>query len=96
MSLQSPNGSPMFSDIPPDLPLTDDDRKKIARLVAEWADGEAVAAHIGYANDIFCSGDFKKSGRGKSVLDPEHRAWLTKEFGVRFATLSQLAEIVAS
>ena len=29
----APNGSLRFSDIPLDLPLTDDDRKKIARLV---------------------------------------------------------------
>lgn len=89
------NRSITFSDIPPDFPMTQADRKKIGLLVAEWADGEAVAAHIGYHNDIFCSEDFK-SGGGKSVLDPAHRTWLTQEFGVQFATLTQLAEIVAS
>src|SRR5271157_3991300 len=31
------------------------EQKKINRAVAEWADGDSVAAHYGYGIDLFCS-----------------------------------------
>jgi hypothetical protein len=37
--------------------------------VSEWADGDAVAAHIAYGNDIFCTQDQGKSAGGPSILD---------------------------
>jgi hypothetical protein len=84
-----------FSDIPADVPLNPADHDRIKLLVAEWEDGEAVAAHIGYGNDVFCSHDFNRGKKlARSVLDDQNRAWLTAKFGVQFVTLSQLAEKV--
>jgi hypothetical protein len=31
------------------------ERKKVHDAINEWADGDAVAAHIGYGNDFFCT-----------------------------------------
>jgi hypothetical protein len=76
-------------------PTTPVHQKRFHKACAEWADGEALAAHVGYGNDVFCTEDFGKGAMGPSVLDPVHREWLTREFGVQFATLNQLAEKVA-
>jgi hypothetical protein len=73
-------------------PTTPVDQKRLCKACAEWADGEALAAHVGYGNDVFCTEDFGKGALGPSVFDSVHRAWLTQEFGVQFAKLNQLAE----
>jgi hypothetical protein len=65
------------------------DEKRFRKACAEWADGEFVAAHIAYRNDILCTND-QAHAAGRSILDPVNRAWLTAEFGVRFATLDEL------
>lgn len=65
------------------------DEKRFRKACAEWADGEFVAAHIAYRNDILCTDD-QANAAGRSILDPTNRAWLTAEFGVQFATLDEL------
>jgi hypothetical protein len=77
-------------------PTTLVNQTRFYKACAEWADGEALAAHVGYGNDVFCTEDFGKSGLKPSVLDGVHRAWLTRDFDVQFATLDQLAEKVAA
>jgi hypothetical protein len=42
--------------------------------VGRW---DAVAAHIAYGLDVFCSTDVGNSNATNSVLDPVNRAWLT-------------------
>lgn len=69
--------------------------KIFAKACAEWADGELVAAHIAYRNDVLCTNDLARAA-GASIFDPTNRAWLTAEFGVRFATLEELAEKLSS
>jgi len=69
--------------------------REVARAIAEWADADSVGAHYGYRNNIFCTLDSGKAEerRGEpAVLDPTNRAWLTQEFGIRFATLPELAQ----
>jgi hypothetical protein len=64
---------------------------KVARAIAEWADGDSVAAHYGYANDLFCTQD-RAAGAGRdSVLHPAQRSWLYRVYGVEFVSLAQLA-----
>lgn len=63
--------------------------KRFRKACAEWADGELVAAHIAYRNDILCTND-QAHAAGRSILDPTKRTWLTTEFGVQFATLDEL------
>jgi hypothetical protein len=70
------------------------ERQKVAKAVAEWADGDSVAAHYGYGNDLFCSEDFGKNASTASILDDDNRAWLTDTFGVRFVTMAQLGDMV--
>lgn len=65
-------------------------RNAVQRAFSEWADGDAIASHVAYGVDVFCSDDFGGSNGVKSVLDGDHRAWLTATFGVRFMTIEEL------
>jgi hypothetical protein len=56
----------------------------LIKAVAEWADGDAIAAHYAYENDVFCTKDVGNTGGSQSVLSPANRAWLTSDFGVTF------------
>jgi hypothetical protein len=70
------------------------EHKKVARVVAEWADGDSIAAHIGYSNEFFCTHDKGMGGGRPLTFDAENRAWLTATYGVSFVTLSDLAAMV--
>jgi len=59
------------------------EKREVARAIAEWSDGDSIAAHYGYGNDIFCPGDEARLGH-TSILDATNRAWLMTEFGNRF------------
>ena len=72
------------------------EQRKINRAIAEWADGDSVAAHYAYGIDLFCSDDFGKSASPASVLDNDSRAWLTDAFGIQFVTLAQLADMATA
>ena len=73
-------------------PRTPAEQRQINRAIAEWADGDSVAAHDAYGIDIFCSEDFGKSAANPSVLDAANGDWLTKTLGIQFATLGELAQ----
>lgn len=75
-------------------PDSDVEERKFYRACAEWADGETVAAHIAYHNDILCTNDLGRSS-GKSIFNSANRDWLSLEYGVKFMTLEQLLEVLA-
>jgi hypothetical protein len=64
---------------------------EISGAVAEWADGDAVAAHYGHSLDLFCTLDFGKSAGARSVLHASRRAWLHEAFGMTILTPAELA-----
>lgn len=64
-------------------------KSKVKKAVAEWADGENIIRHIGYGIDIFCSRDM---GKKASILDANHRQWLSENYGVVFCSPSELAQ----
>jgi hypothetical protein len=68
------------------------ERKKVRRAVNEWADGEVLAAHAGYGNDLFCTHDSGGDLSDRSILHPSHRVWLSEAHGVTFINIAQLAE----
>lgn len=67
------------------------EERAVQRSIAEWADGDSIAAHIGYGLDLFCTEDKGNSAGGTSTLDDSNRAWLTSTYGVVFVTLAELA-----
>jgi hypothetical protein len=58
------------------------------------ADGDAVAAHIAFGNDYFCTEDQGKSARGASIFDAANRAWLKATYAVKFVTMQELVELL--
>jgi hypothetical protein len=66
----------------------------LAKACAEWADGELVASHVAYRNDILCTNDQARAA-GVSIFDSANRMWLAAEFGVRFATLEELLKLLS-
>lgn len=74
-----------------DKPSDPTQAREISEAFAEWADGDSVALHVAYGLDVFCTGDMGRSAR-RSILDRDHRAWLTDAYGVQFATLDELAK----
>ncbi len=69
--------------------FNDDERKELAAAVGEWVDGDNVAAHVAYNNDIFCTEDVAGKGR-PSIMNTDNRAWLFSTYGVQFATAIEL------
>jgi len=67
---------------------------KTRRAIAEWADGDSIASHYGYGNDLFCSDDFGRNASGPSILDVDNRGWLTETFDIQFTTVAALAEML--
>jgi hypothetical protein len=65
------------------------EEKEIASALAEWADGDTIAAHIAYQINYLCTGDQARARI--SIFNPAQRTWLTQSFGVRFVTIAELA-----
>jgi hypothetical protein len=72
------------------------ERKKARLAINEWADGEALAAHAGYGNDLFCTDDSGGDLGDRSILHPSHRAWLSQTHMVTIVSVAELAERLAS
>ncbi len=66
------------------------EERAVERAFSEWADGDAIAAHIAYGLDVFCSADVGNSNVTNSVLDPGNRSWLSATYGVKFMTFDDL------
>jgi hypothetical protein len=70
--------------------------KEFCRAVAEWADGDSVAAHVAYRNDVFCTEDQGRSAERGSILDADNRLWLARTHDVQFATIRELATRISA
>jgi hypothetical protein len=68
------------------------EEREIARAIAEWADGDTLAAHISYEIDYLCTND--KAAARSSIFNATEREWLTATYGARFATISELAAML--
>jgi len=64
--------------------------RAIERAFGEWADGDAIASHIAYGVDVFCTNDVGKSNVAKSVLDHDNRQWLQRAYCVTFMSFDEL------
>jgi hypothetical protein len=70
------------------------EERSVERAFAEWSDADSIAAHIGYGIDVFCTEDKGNTGTDPSVFDTVNRGWLEQTYGVKFATLSELAAML--
>jgi len=69
-----------------------DEYRLVRKAIGEWSDGDAIASHVGYGIEVFCTNDFGRSAGGPSVLDAVNRAWLVATYDVVFVTPIELAQ----
>ena len=74
-----------------DCPENDEEARELIRAVSEWADGDVVAAHYSYGNDVLCTEDKGRSAEG-SIFSDDSRRWLEDTYGLSFLTVNELAE----
>jgi len=68
----------------------------IAKAVAEWADGDSVAAHVGYRNDLFCTRDMAGGAGVASIFSAPNRKWLEEKYGVTIIQPERLAAMLTA
>ena len=68
--------------------------KKIAFSLAEWADGDSIAGHIGINGDYFCTNDNAKSSGTKSILSNYNKKWLAEEYSFKTISPEELANLL--
>ena len=68
--------------------------KKIAAAIAEWADGDGVAAHFAYSNDYFCTWDKARKAGQDSVMAPPVRSILEDRFQIKFVSPEDLCGLL--
>lgn len=67
------------------------ERAALVQAVAEWADGDTIAAHYAYGNNVLCTEDLAGNSTRKSVFDQETRNWLFADYGIDMCTIMELA-----
>lgn len=71
--------------------LNDSERREVGAAVSEWCDGDLVASHVAHGLTYICTEDRAGRRQRPSVFNRENRDWLSKEFGVHFVSLDELA-----
>jgi hypothetical protein len=61
----------------------DSEDPNIARAVAEWADGDSVAAHIAIGGKYFCTNDQAKASGEKSIFSAINLEILEREYNLK-------------
>lgn len=56
--------------------------KQFAEAVAEWVDGDALAAHYAFGADVFCTNDRARGAGSGSIFHPNNMARLKEKFGI--------------
>lgn len=59
------------------------------KVMAEWADFDVVTGHYAYGYDILCTDD--KGRTSGAIFSSTDRARLSRDFGIQFMTLEELA-----
>ena len=68
-------------------------RKEFEKAIAEWVDGESLAAHYASGNEFFCTDDNARSAGTKSVFHGANRNRLEAEFGIKIISSCKAAQL---
>jgi hypothetical protein len=69
--------------------------EKLAAAVAEWVDGDALAAHYAFGADVFCTNDRAGKAGSKSIFYPDNLAKLQRQFPIAVLTPDELLKSLA-
>ena len=68
-------------------------RKEFAEAIAEWVNGESLAAHYAAGNEFFCTDDNARKAGTKSIFHPENKNRLETEFGIKIISSCKAAQL---
>ena len=68
--------------------------KQYSKNVAEWVDGDALAAHYGYGIDYFCTNDSASGAGQSSVFHPSNLNQLKQKYGIKVLTPNELLSVI--
>ena len=68
-------------------------RRRFERAIAEWSDGESLAAHYAAGNDFFCTEDKAGNAGTGSIFHAQNREQLEKAFGIKIISSSEAAQL---
>lgn len=69
---------------------------RVANAISEWADGDAVSAHYGYGNDVFCTNDRASGAGAASVFSAANRNRLSQDYALAFCDLTEVQAMLAT
>lgn len=69
--------------------------KQYGKDFAEWADGDALAAHYGYGIDYFCTNDEAKNAGRYSVFYNDNLNAVKNKFGIKVKSPCKLIPIIS-
>lgn len=69
-------------------------QKECSKFFSEWADGDAIAACIGFEIKYFCTEDNGGHGGNISILSPENKNYLKNRYSINIVNLTELVEII--
>ena len=75
--------------------LPDSEKDKVAELVAEWADTDAIATSIAHDVEYFCTNDVGKRSSNKGVVSAMSSVKsqvISSKFGIQFVTPEELVQ----
>jgi len=73
--------------------ISDSKKKVFAKSVAEWVDGDSIAAHYAYGNNIFCTEDRGKSAGSKSVFSANNLSKIKERYKIEVLSINEVLAI---
>jgi hypothetical protein len=70
--------------------------EKLAAAIAEWVDGDALAAHYAFGADVFCTNDRARNAGSKSIFYPDNLAKLKSQFAIVVLRPDELLQYLQS
>lgn len=78
------------TDIFDETLFNENERNELKAAVAEWSDGDSVAAHVRHLGHIFCTSDKAGKAGAKSVFSNQNRKALSDTYAVQFLSPEEL------
>ena len=67
--------------------------KEFSEAIAEWVDGDSLAAHYAAGNEFFCTDDNARKAGTKSIFHSENRNRLEAEYGIKIISSYKASQL---
>jgi hypothetical protein len=68
--------------------------KQFAKNIAEWVDGDAIAAHYGYGIDYFCTNDRARGAGVNSIFSAANVNQVRQKYGIKVVSPDELLNFI--